>query len=94
MATATFSVRMESDTKKELDAICSKFGMTTSVAINIFARTVVREKRIPFEISLSRENTTGLNAFNKLRADAEKKGMRGMSIDEINEEIKSARDMI
>ena len=53
MAISTFSVRMESDVKNELDKICAQLGLNTSVAINIFARTVIREKRIPFEISLA-----------------------------------------
>ena len=46
MAMSTFSVRMESNVKNELDKICAQLGLNTSVAINIFARTVIREKRI------------------------------------------------
>ena len=63
MAISTFSVRMESDVKNELDKICAQLGLNTSVAINIFARTVIREKRIPFEISLATGETAGANAF-------------------------------
>ena len=59
MAISTFSVRMESDVKNELDKICAQLGLNTSVAINIFARTVIREKRIPFEISLATGETAG-----------------------------------
>ena len=36
MAISTFSVRMESDVKNELDKICAQLGLNTSVAINIF----------------------------------------------------------
>ena len=46
MAVATFSVRMDEDLKNELDELCAQFGMNTSVAINICARAVVRERRI------------------------------------------------
>lgn len=35
MAISTFSVRMESDVKNELDKICAQLGLNTSVAINI-----------------------------------------------------------
>lgn len=60
MAISTFSVRMESDVKNELDKICAQLGLNTSVAINIFARTVIREKRIPFEIlACHRQNSRG-----------------------------------
>lgn len=84
MAISTFSVRMESDVKNELDKICAQLGLNTSVAINIFARTVIREKRIPFEISLATGETAGANAFQALRKQAKANGVQGMSLSEIN----------
>ena len=87
MAISTFSVRMESDVKNELDKICAQLGLNTSVAINIFARTVIREKRIPFEISLATGETAGANAFQALRKQAKANGVQGMSLSEINSEI-------
>ena len=50
MAQATFSVRMDETLKRQFDTLCSDFGMTASTAINVFARAVVRERKIPFEI--------------------------------------------
>lgn len=91
MTISTFSVRMESDVKNELDKICAQLGLNTSVAINIFARTVIREKRIPFEISLTASGTAGANAFQALRKQAKANGIQGMSLSEINSEINRAR---
>ena len=91
MAISTFSVRMESDVKNELDKICAQLGLNTSIAINIFARTVIREKRIPFEISLATGETAGANAFQALRKQAKANGVQGMSLSEINSEIDRAR---
>ena len=91
MAISTFSVRMESDVKNELDKVCAQLGLNTSVAINIFARTVIREKRIPFEISLATGETAGANAFQALRKQAKTNGVQGMSLSEINSEINRAR---
>lgn len=91
MAMSTFSVRMESNVKNELDKICAQLGLNTSVAINIFARTVIREKRIPFEISLATGETAGANAFQALRKQAKANGVQGMSLSEINSEINRAR---
>ena len=91
MAISTFSVRMESYVKNELDKICAQLGLNTSVAINIFARTVIREKRIPFEISLATGETAGANAFQALRKQAKANGVQGMSLSEINSEIDRAR---
>lgn len=53
MAQATFSVRMDDSLKKDFDSLCSDFGMSMSTAITVFAKAVVRERRIPFEISAS-----------------------------------------
>ena len=99
MAQSTFSVRMDETLKREFDSLCSDFGMTASTAINVFARAVVRERRIPFEIAsptaaskdpITREDA--LRAFHELRAAAKKNGVSGMTLDDINEEIRLARE--
>ena len=55
MAQTTLSVRMDENMKKQFDAFCSEVGLNASVAINIFVKAVLREKKIPFEISLSED---------------------------------------
>ena len=51
MAQTTFSVRMDSEVKKQFDEFCSQVGMNTTVAFNMFVRAVLREKRLPFEVA-------------------------------------------
>ena len=51
MAQTTFSVRMDSDVKRRLDEFCSQVGMNTTVAFNMFARAVLRERRLPFDVT-------------------------------------------
>jgi antitoxin component of RelBE/YafQ-DinJ toxin-antitoxin module len=68
--------------------------MTASTAINVFARAVVRERKIPFEIvspepEITREKA--LQAFMSIREKAAKDFPEGMSLDEINDEIRKAR---
>lgn len=55
MSQTTLSIRMDSEVKKRFDAFCADVGMNATVAVNIFARTVLREKRIPFEIAESED---------------------------------------
>ena len=50
MEQQTFSIRMDAQLKKEFDALVEDMGMNATTAFNIFARAVVREKKIPFEI--------------------------------------------
>lgn len=47
----TLNVRIDEDLKNRFDAFCAAVGMNASVAVNLFVKTVVREQRIPFEIS-------------------------------------------
>ena len=63
MAQATFSVRMEDSLKKDFDRLCSDFGMSMSTAITVFAKAVVRERKIPFEISANIPNAETLAAI-------------------------------
>ena len=94
MAQAVFSVRMDDSLKKQFDLLCQEFGMNTSTAINIFARTVVRERRIPFEISSPNTEITregAMESFLLLREQAKKNGVSGMNLSDINNEINAAR---
>ena len=50
MGQTTLSIRMDEDIKKRFDYFCADAGMNATVAVNMFARAVLREKRIPFEI--------------------------------------------
>ena len=65
---------------------------TIRLSLNIFAKAVVRERRIPFEIRS--DSNRGMEAFDALRAVAKKNGMQDMSLDEINEEIRRTREGI
>jgi len=51
MGQTTLSIRMDEDIKKRFDTFCADVGMNVTVAVNMFARAVLREKRIPFEIT-------------------------------------------
>jgi len=51
MATKTFSVRLEENVKNDLDQFCDNVGLSLSSLMSLFAKTVVRERRIPFEIT-------------------------------------------
>ena len=53
MSTTAISIRLDSDIKEQFDSLCREFGISTNAAFNLFARTVVREKAIPFSISLT-----------------------------------------
>ena len=47
----TISVRIDEDSKRDFDIFCSKVGLNASVAVNVFVQTVLRKRKIPFEIT-------------------------------------------
>ena len=49
--TTNISIRMDSELKKQADLLFEELGMNITTAFNIFAKAVVRERRIPFEIA-------------------------------------------
>ena len=51
LSQTTFSIRMDADIKRQLDDFCARVGMNTSVAVNMFARAVLRENRLPFDVT-------------------------------------------
>lgn len=52
MAQTLVNFRIDEATKKQMEQICSELGITMSTAFNIFAKKVIREKRIPFDVSI------------------------------------------
>ena len=51
MSTKTFSVRLDENVKKELDIFCDNVGINISTLFNMCAKAVIRERKIPFEIT-------------------------------------------
>lgn len=58
MAQAILSVHMDEDTKRAFADFCEQVGMSVSTAINVFARQTLRERRLPFAISLDASDAT------------------------------------
>ncbi|MBO8444949.1 MAG: type II toxin-antitoxin system RelB/DinJ family antitoxin [Bacteroidetes bacterium] len=95
MGQATLSMRVDDTLKKKFDMICDDFGLTSTAAITVFMKTVVRERRIPFEIKASGRdqiNKEAWEAFLEMRTQAAAAGVQDLTLDEINAEIQNARN--
>ena len=94
MAQNTITFRVDDALKRDFDKLCDEFGFTSTAALTVFMKAVVRERRIPFEIKteqLDEVSAKGRLAFYALRAEARKNGLSDMTLEEINEEIRAAR---
>ena len=95
MAQATLSMRVDDTLKKNFDKLCDDFGFTSTAAITVFMKTVVRERRIPFEIKASTKeqvNKDAWAAFLEMRAATAEAGLQDMTLEEINAEIQEVRN--
>ena len=67
MSHSTLSIRIEEDVKKGFDNFCNDVGLNPSVAVNMFVRAVLRERRIPFEISTTEAFYNSAESLEALR---------------------------
>ena len=63
MPQSNICIRMDENLKKQFEFLCNEFGLTMSTAINMFVKTVVRENRIPLDLSLHIPNATTIQAI-------------------------------
>lgn len=45
-------IRMDQELKEQFEACCDQLELSMTAAVNLFARAVVRERRIPFDIRI------------------------------------------
>ncbi|MBQ0124230.1 MAG: type II toxin-antitoxin system RelB/DinJ family antitoxin [Bacteroidales bacterium] len=95
MALSTVTIRVDDTLKNNFNSLCGQFGLSNTAAYILFMKAVVRERRIPFDIRIDSDEeirTKAVNAFAQMRADAARRNMRDLSVDEINKIINEVRD--
>jgi len=63
MAPINTSIKIDSQLKKESQALFEKLGLNLSTAVNIFLRQAVREQAIPFRIGEPEPNADTIKAI-------------------------------
>lgn len=63
MTQSNINIRVDNKVKEQFDNLCAELGLNMSTAINLFVKTVIREKRIPFEISLNTPSKKTIKAI-------------------------------
>lgn len=51
MATTSVTIRMDENLKRQVEALFDEMGLNMTTAITMFAKAVVRQNKIPFEIA-------------------------------------------
>lgn len=63
MATTNFSVRMDSDIKKQCEALYGELGINLTTAINVFLRQSLRVGGFPFDVRINQPNKETIAAM-------------------------------
>ena len=77
MALATLTARVAESDKSAFDSFCNSVGLTTSAAINIYVKAVLRERRIPFDIKQEDPFYSASNQAYIMKSVAELKAGKG-----------------
>ncbi|MDR1328144.1 MAG: type II toxin-antitoxin system RelB/DinJ family antitoxin [Oscillospiraceae bacterium] len=96
--TTNLSIRIDRGLKDEADMVFNALGMNLTTAIIVFVRQAVRQKRIPFEISLDAADggrgvtmAEAMAASERIWQASVRNGTDKMTMDDINAEIAAVR---
>ncbi|MCC8162793.1 MAG: type II toxin-antitoxin system RelB/DinJ family antitoxin [Lachnospiraceae bacterium] len=90
MANSTnFSVRMDSDIKKQCEALYGELGVNLTTAINVFLRQSLRVGGFPFDVRLDQPNKETIAAMLEAERIAHDPDVKGYTdLDEMFAELK------
>lgn len=89
---ALLQIRVDEELKNQANAIYKELGIDLSTAIRMFLKKSVLEGGIPFDTKIDQVTLGAILSVDKMRTISENNGNSEMSLDEINEEIKLARE--
>lgn len=96
MQQSSISIRVDSDLKHRFYSLCEDLGLSAATAINIFMKTMVRERKVPFEISAVSSRDLQIDVYKANLHDIRNKladsGLEDMSLEEINSLIAETRN--
>ena len=77
MATTNIKIRTDKEIKEQADMIFTELGLNMTTAINIFLRTTIRERGIPFSLKLNVPNEVTAAAIEEGRRIASDSSVKG-----------------
>lgn len=86
--TTNLNIRMEKKIKQQAEELFAEFGINMTTAINMFLRQAIRQRGIPFDLTLDTPNAQTIAAMNEADEMLEKgTGKRFSSAKEMFEEL-------
>ena len=92
MATINYTLRIDETDKQQAEQIFKALGMTFATGINIYLKTVTRQRKIPFMLEIEKTPRMKLGeAFEEAQKEAVINGMNDITMEEINDIIAEER---
>ena len=93
--TTTFSVRMDSELKRECEAVYGELGINLTTAINVFLRKSLRVGGFPFDVRLEGPNRDTIEALQEaLQIVRDPNVKRYTDLDELFEDLNHEPDEV
>ena len=87
MSQTNINIRMDEELKKQFDKFCNDIGMSMTTAICVFAKKVVKEQKIPFEITADPfYSTANIKRLEKAIRDVENGKVESHNLIEVEDE--------
>lgn len=87
--TTTFSVRMDTELKRQCEALYGELGMNLTTAINVFLRQSLRAGGFPFDVRLEKPSQKTIAAMLEAERIAKDPNVKGYTdLDEMFAELK------
>ena len=84
-------VRVNDELKNQATAVYKELGIDLSAAIRMFLKRSIAEGGFPFSTKIDENTLKAIIAIDNIRTTSENNGNSSMTLKEINEEIKKAR---
>lgn len=89
---AVLQIRIDDELKREASMLFDELGLDLSTAIRMFLKKAVIEKGLPFDAKIDAAGLRMLAALEEMQRISKENGNSEMTLDEINEEIRLARE--
>jgi DNA-damage-inducible protein J len=84
--TTNVNFRMDKNLKIRFEKVCNELGLSMSTAFTVFAKTMVRQQRVPFDISLEIPNEETLKSIENIEK-GKNLSKRFTSVEELMEDL-------
>ena len=84
--TTNVNFRMDKNLKIRFEKVCYELGLSMSTAFTVFAKTMVRQQRVPLDISLEVPNEETLKSIENIEK-GKNLSKRFTSVEELMEDL-------